>query len=238
MASKPFRFKQFDIHQDKCAMKVGTDGVLLGALAGERASFGKVLEIGLGTGVVSLMLAQRFEQAEIDGVEIDQETWQQAVENAKISPWADRINFWFGDFKGFTSDRNEKYDLIVSNPPYFSNHLKSPNLKRNLAIHNDSLPFEDLIKGVCTILANHGEFWLILPEYEMKIFEALAEKSQFFNCKTIIIKNKNKGRLFRNVSCFTKNKKEYSEIEVYIKDENGEYSEWYRNILIPFLIIF
>lgn len=219
-------------------MKVGTDGVLLGALAGEGGDFKKILEIGLGTGVVSLMLAQRFEQAKIEGVEIDQEAWKQAEENANRSPWADRISFRLADFKDFAPIREEKFDLIVSNPPYFSNHLKSPDSKRNLAIHNDSLAFEELLDGVRSLLSEQGELWLILPEYEMKVFKAMAEKSQLFNCKSIIIKNKNKGRVFRYISFFSKSKGDYSEIEVNIKDDQGVYSEWYKKILSPFLIIF
>ena len=140
----PFRFKQFSVNHDRCAMKVGTDAVLLGSISGS-GNPKSILEIGVGTGVVSLMLAQRFPEARITGVEIDREAWEQASENARQSPWKDRIDFVHMSFQDFCLKQGQKYDLIVSNPPFFPNHLKSPDPKRNLALHNDTLSFGELV---------------------------------------------------------------------------------------------
>ena len=128
MPNDYFKFKQFTIHQDKCAMKVGTDGVLLGAWA-ECANAKGILDIGTGTGLIALMIAQRS-NAKIDAVEIDETASKQAKENIKKSLWNDRIEILNISFQDFSKSTNEKYDLIVSNPPYFQNSLYAPDEKR------------------------------------------------------------------------------------------------------------
>lgn len=238
MSKPPFRFKQFQVHHDKCAMKVGTDAVLLGALAGNKDEYSDILEIGLGSGVVSLMLAQRFENAKIEGVEIDQDAFDQASQNAMDSPWAQRLNFKLSDFRMYYKSENRKFDLIVSNPPYFSDHLKSSNAKKNTALHTDSLPFHDLLEGVDKLLSSEGEFWLILPKYEADIFRGIAIKKDFFNHKLIEIKDNKDKNVLRNILSFSKYKKEILCNQVLIKDLRGDYTNEYKNILRDFLIIF
>ena len=142
---KVFRFKQFGVRHEKSAMKVGTDGVLLGAWTNaENAK--KVLDIGTGTGLIALMIAQRS-KALITGIEIDEDAAEEAYENFVSSPWGDRLRVENSDFAVFSNICNEKYDVIVSNPPYFVDSLECPDEKRGKARHTSSLSFENLIKG-------------------------------------------------------------------------------------------
>ncbi len=157
-----FRFKQFAVDQTGCAMKINTDGVLLGALV-EANQAKTILDIGTGTGVIALMLAQRFTEAQIDAVEIDPMAAQTAGKNFINSPYAERLNIYPVGFEQFFEQNpDKKYDLIVSNPPFFINSLKSPEAKRKLAKHTDEDFFKKLIK-ISTHLNPDGVCWLIIP---------------------------------------------------------------------------
>ena len=138
-----FTFKQFHVEQDRTAMKVGTDGVLLGAWAEGGCT---ILDIGTGTGLVALMMAQRFEDAQVVGIDIDPDASEQARENVAASPFASRISILHTSLQAFSTER--KFDAIVSNPPYFEHSLKNPDAARAAARHADSLPFADLFSGV------------------------------------------------------------------------------------------
>lgn len=170
MSNPFFQFKQFTIRHDKCAMKVGTDGVLLGAWAGIE-SCNRILDIGTGTGLIALMLAQRS-KAVIDAIDIDADACLQAQENTESSPFAGRINVRHSALADFAQAGTNLYDLIVSNPPYFVDSLKCPDRKRNTARHTDTLTLEDLLQDSCKLLAPQGRIALILP-YDQK--ERLAD---------------------------------------------------------------
>ena len=144
MSNPFFQFKQFTIRHDKCAMKVGTDGVLLGAWAGTE-SCSRILDVGTGTGLIALMLAQRS-KAVVDAIDIDADACLQAQENAESSLFAGRINVFHSDLADFAQASTHLYGLIVSNPPYFVDSLKCPNLQRNTARHTDTLTLEDLLQ--------------------------------------------------------------------------------------------
>ncbi|MEE0972800.1 MAG: methyltransferase, partial [Paludibacteraceae bacterium] len=159
MRNSFFRFKQFTVYQDRCAMKVGTDGVLLGVLA-DVSKATRILDIGTGTGLIALMLAQRQKDAHVDAIEIDEQAAQQAQENIAQSPFC-YIHVHTTALQAYNS--TQPYDLIVSNPPYFVDSLKAPNAARNLARHTDSLSFADLLQGAERLLHNDGCFWVILP---------------------------------------------------------------------------
>lgn len=165
MPNNHFRFKQFTVWHDKCAMKVGTDGVLLGAWVAvadtQTQSQPFVLDIGTGTGLIALMIAQRSPDARIDAIDIDENACIQATENIEKSPFKNRINVIHQSFTDYSVEK--KYDLIVSNPPYFTNSLKSPDDKRSMARHNDSLPLKQLIKQAIPLLSENGRIALILP---------------------------------------------------------------------------
>lgn len=155
-----FRFKQFVIHQERCAMKVGTDGVLLGAWA---ATGRRMLDIGTGTGLIALMLAQRCPEAVVDGVEIDGEAARQACANAEASPFAGRVNIVNAAIQDFVPAQGAGYDCIVSNPPYFQNALGCPEGQRHMARHTDSLTYGELCSAVVRLLAAEGSFSVVLP---------------------------------------------------------------------------
>ncbi|MDR2388486.1 MAG: methyltransferase [Tannerellaceae bacterium] len=172
MANDYFRFKQFTIQQDRCAMKVGTDGTLLGAWV--RPNGRKLLDVGTGTGLIALMLAQRNPDAVIDAVEIDADACSQAKENVKDSPFADRICVIHASFSDYASHTTLKYDLVVSNPPYFVRSLKNPDEQRCIARHTDALPLEELLEKSKELLLPGGRIALILPSVREKELVALA----------------------------------------------------------------
>ena len=167
-----FRFKQFAISQERAAMKVGTDGVLLGAWVRVDDSDRRILDVGTGTGVIALMMAQRTVNARITGVEIDPPSADEARGNAAASPWSDRVEVVCCDVAGYSPD--ERFDLIVSNPPYFSESLLPPDPGRAAARHTDTLSFDALADSVRRLLADDGRFALILPTAEAVRFRMTA----------------------------------------------------------------
>ena len=173
MPKERFQFRQFKIHQDRCLMKVGTDGVLLGAWAGVEG-VKSILDIGAGTGLIALMLAQRAPAARVHGVELDEGSANQAAENASASPWSERIQIIHGSIQEYAESCSFPYDLIASNPPFFRNSLKSPDAGRNKVRHAETLPFADLLKAVAALLNPDGRFCLILPPSEARVFEEMA----------------------------------------------------------------
>lgn len=161
MSNNYFQFKQFTVWQDRTAMKVGTDGVLLGTLAIGNKNTKHILDIGTGTGLVALMLAQRFSTASIDAVEIDIDAYEQAVDNFKKSPFGNRLNAIKSDISDYKSEI--KYNLVVSNPPYFVDSLKNPNKQRAIARHNLTLDFATLCQSASRLLNENGTFSVVIP---------------------------------------------------------------------------
>ena len=172
MSNDYFQFRQFTVFHDKCSMKVTTDGVLLGAWA-DTDHISRALDVGTGSGLIALMIAQRSE-AVIDAVEIDPPAALQASENSGCSPWKDRIHVHTGSFQEFAALCGKKYDLIVSNPPFFRNALKPMDKHRSSARHETSLTHEELLKGTKALLAPQGKFCVILPYQEKDGFTEMA----------------------------------------------------------------
>ncbi len=162
MANDYFEFKQFKVFQSGCAMKVGTDGVLLGSWCDVNQA-GNILDIGTGSGLIALMLAQRNSDAIIDAVELDKDACVQALTNFKSSSWSDRLSIQEGSIVDYLPSRQIKYDLIVSNPPFFQNSLKSGDKKRTAARHTCSLPFDALIEKCASLIAPLGKLALVYP---------------------------------------------------------------------------
>lgn len=186
MANSYFQFKQFVVYHDRCAMKVGTDAVLLGSwlrLDGAK----RLLDIGCGSGVIALMAAQRC-KGEILGVEIDCDAAAQALENMSNSPWSNRLSVMCTDIRSFYSE--EKFDVIFSNPPYFINSLKSPVEKRTLARHTDGLTFDELMSAVSSLLSPDGEFSLIVPMNLVSAIKAAAISHLLYLSRETIVYTK------------------------------------------------
>lgn len=171
MSNPYFTFKQFTIWHNKCAMKVGTDGVLLGTWANV-AEANSILDIGTGTGMIALIAAQRNPKARITGVDIDSSASIQATENVLNSPWKERIHIIQEDIKKFHPAI--LFDSILCNPPYFRNSLKCPDRQRSVARHTDNLSPEELLKSVQTLMTDSGEFSIIIPSCDYKLLESLA----------------------------------------------------------------
>lgn len=176
MANPYFQFKKFTIWHDKCAMKVGTDGVLLGTWA-DVNNCQRILDIGTGTGLIALMLAQRSE-AHIDAIDIDVDACIQAKENSIKSPFKDRIHIYHSQFLSYNP--NTLYDLIVSNPPYFIDSLKCPDNKRSIARHTDTLSLQDLVNGSCKLLTDEGKLALVIPFDQRSTILDLAKENGLF----------------------------------------------------------
>ncbi len=191
MGGNKFRFKQFTILQDKCAMKVGTDGTLLGAWV-DISGAEKILDIGTGTGLIALMLAQRSSQQYgtfIDAVEIDTDSSIQARENVERSPWSDRVkveNYSIQEYKEFCQKR---YDLIVSNPPFFENALKASSLARTVARHTDFLSQTDLLQAAVQLLSPTGRLAVIYPVEQAQKFQEKGEDLGLFCQRKLYVKS-------------------------------------------------
>jgi tRNA1Val (adenine37-N6)-methyltransferase len=210
-------------------MKVGTDGVLLGAWAScENAK--QVLDIGTGTGLVALMIAQRS-QATIDAIEIDENACLQAQENFQRSPWDSRITLVYQSFQDYAKETNKKYDLIVSNPPYFQNSLYAPDEQRTKARHNLELELSDILEGTSKLLTNDGILSIILPYIEGVMFIAnAAEKGLYCVRKTNVLPTP-KAAVKRLLLEFQKQKKTLVDQDLVIElDKRHEYSENYKNL--------
>ena len=237
MPNNYFKFKQFTVHQDKCAMKVGTDGVLIGAWA-NCENIESVLDIGTGTGLIALMIAQRS-NAQIDAIEIDEIACEQARENVIKSPWETQINIIHKSLQNFLKSTISKYDLIVSNPPYFQNSLYAPDEKRTDARHNSNLEFEDIIQAALELLKDTGTLSIILPYLEgtMFILKA-AEKGLYCVRQTKVLPNPRREPK-RLLIEFMKIKKPLVEQEIIIElNKRHEYSEAYKNLTKDFYLAF
>lgn len=162
-----FKFKQFEVAQDQCAQKIGTDAVLLGAWVNPVEEPYSILDVGTGTGVIALMMAQRYSRAQVDAVEIDDDAFEQATGNFENSSFADRLYCYHASFQEFYEEVEERYDLIIANPPFFDGKLERDdaivNEKRQQARFDDALPFEDLVYGAYKLLETQGTFACVIP---------------------------------------------------------------------------
>jgi len=228
MANNYFNFKQFTINQQRSAFKVGTDGVLLGAYA-DTEGVKRILDIGTGTGLIALMLAQRSD-AEITGIEPDYESCQHAIENVRNSKWGNRIHILNTDFQYFSCD-SLKFDLIVTNPPFFSGSLKNPDNRKSVSRHNDKLPGEDILAGTLKFLDDNGRLQLILPVPEAKSFLEKAVEYGFYCNDLLKIKPTEKSDIKRLILSFSRKKSIITEKLISIEtDERHRYSAEYINL--------
>lgn len=231
-----FQFKQFTIQQDKCAMKVGTDGVLLGAWAPVDHSPFSILDIGAGTGLITLMLAQRSHAEQIDGLEIDADAHEQAVENFENSPWGDRLFCYHASLDEFMEEPEDEYDLIVSNPPFYTDGYFSGDEQRDMARHSNSLPFEDLIQASEILLSEIGILAVVIPFKEEEKFIALAKEEQLYPFKITRIKGTPETEIKRSLIAFSRTEKEITTDELIIETARHKYTDEYISLTKDFYL--
>lgn len=201
-----FKFKKFNIEQDNCTMKVGTDGVLLGAWADVKNAK-SILDIGTGTGVIAIMLAQRAAEAKVSGIEIDQAACTQAQQNMDGSPFADRLKTELSPVQDFAKLSRDEFDLIVSNPPFFSGGTFSENQDRNSVRHTVKLSHGDLLMAVQKLLSKTGKFCVILPYLEGLRFQEMAKNYNLFCTKMTEVKPKKEKSVERLLLQFERKEK-------------------------------
>lgn len=239
---KTFQFKQFAVQQDKCAMKIGTDGVLLGAWASIPNNTYSILDIGAGTGVIALMLAQRSEAENIEALELDDQAFEQCTENFQNSPWEDRLFCFHAGFDEFVEEytslevsESDLYDVVVSNPPFYGEEVSSGNNARDIARQNSSLPFDELVQGVSKLLAPKGIFSTIIPFKEEDVFLKLASQHRLFPLKITRVKGNAGSAVKRSLLAFSFQKNAICvNDELIIEEERKVYTENYKALTKDF----
>jgi tRNA1Val (adenine37-N6)-methyltransferase len=238
MMGNIFRFKKFQVDQQGCGMKINTDGVMLGAMStiSNTVLRPHCLDIGTGTGVIAMMLAQRFPEAIVDAVDIEESAAHAASTNFLASPFNDRLNLFFGDIT--TYQTKFKYDLIVSNPPYFLKDLKSVEMKKSVARHAGDSFFEGLISKSAELLSTHGLLWLILPLKQAELVSSMGLSYGLCVNKVVNIHSDNSKPIIRKVICLGREILESKEQSFYIYESEKVYTEQYKALLKDFFLAF
>jgi len=232
MANSFFQFKQFTIRQDRCAMKVTTDACLFGAwaareIANKKPEAGEILDIGAGTGLLTLMLAQKT-----NSIEIDKDAYQQAKENFASSLWSNRIKIIHGDVKTFSFEK--KYDIIVSNPPFYENELRSENRKKNIALHDEGLLLDKLLDIIKQNLLPGGRFYLLLPYKRNNEIKKLFGQQQFAINRKVVVRQSTNHDYFRIIVAGKfqqENQTEFLTNEISIWNNKQQYTEEFISFL-------
>lgn len=242
MPKSTFNFKQFSIDQDRCAMKIGTDGVLLGAWASIGHNPFSILDIGAGTGVLSLMLAQRSASEIIDALEIDSDAYEQCVDNFEQSPWGDRLFCYHASLDEFADEIEDQYDLIVCNPPFYSDDYKAENKQRAMARFLDAMPFGHLIESVSKLLSESGIFSVVIPKKEEADFIILAAKFNLFPKRILHVKGTPTSEIKRSLLEFSFRKTENEQnlssetSQLIIETSRHQYTEDYIKLTQDFYL--
>ena len=219
-----FRFKQFSVKQEYSAMKVGTDAMLLGSLV-QLDNPTSILDVGSGTGVISLMLAQRYMGASIRGIEVDEPSNLESEANYQDSPWNDRLSAVQCDFLLYETD--QKFDSIISNPPYYQTRLENEDARKSQARHESALPVAGMVKKVSELLSDNGSFWVIIPQEVVTTWEQNTSKFDLSVATKISIKGKEDGPIKRLVLEFRKEQLTQEERELTIRSAEGKYTDQY-----------
>lgn len=233
MSNNYFQFKQFKVLQQNSSMKVCTDSCLFGGWFADKIEQQQpqpksILDIGAGTGLLSLMMAQKT-NAKIDAVEIDENSFLQARENFASSPWSSRLQTFHADVKKWYPQI--KYDLVISNPPFFENDLKAIQQSKNIAKHHDALTLKDLLTFVKNNLTQDGDFAILLPFHRSDYFKKLAFENSFYLQEEVLVKQTFAHPWFRMMLYFTKKPGNQSSKEIIIKNSAGNYTEEFYSLL-------
>ncbi|MAD96488.1 MAG: tRNA (adenine-N(6)-)-methyltransferase [Flavobacteriaceae bacterium] len=236
-----FRFKQFTVKQQESAMKVGTDSILLGAWTQFAKDARSILDVGAGTGVLSLMLAQRFPSAFMEAIEVDKDAFDEGRYNFKNSPWSERIHAIHTTFQDFCSGSrvvDRKYDGIISNPPFFTEAIKPQESKRLKARNTSSLSFEELLSGVSKILSKTGSFSNIIPFEQETIFLNLAEQYQLFPSRICRVQGTPNSIIKRSMLDLSFAKKTVDIQNLVVENSRHDYTEEFQNLTKDFYLNF
>lgn len=232
-----FQFKQFSIQQDRCAMKVGTDSVLLGAWCPIENNPFSVLDIGAGNGILSLMIAQRSKAQQIDAIEIDEDAYEQCVENFENSPWGDRLFCFHAGLDEFVEEPEDEYDLIISNPPFYSEDYKTENAQRDLARFQDAMPFEELVEAADLLLSENGIFAVIIPYKEEENFINLCATIELYPVKVTRVKGTPNTEIKRSLLAFKRYELPVLEAdELVIEINRHDYTDAYIDLTKDFYL--
>ncbi len=231
---KTFTFKQFTIYQEKSAMKISTDSVLLGAWI-QHKNPATILDIGTGTGILSLMAAQKFKNSKIIAIEIDNDSFNEAVNNFNKSQWNNRIKIHNTDFFLYAQQTKTKFDLIITNPPFFENQLLPKDEKKKKAKHTNLLPFDKLIKTCPKLLSNNGLFSLIIPKQEEKNIIHLCSQNLLFLKRRMTIFPNEKKQANRVLLEFSKTINPVEEEKIIIR-KNNLYTKEYLQLTKDFYL--
>jgi tRNA1Val (adenine37-N6)-methyltransferase len=234
--AKPFYFKKFSISQDRCAMKVGTDSVLLGAWSSLNHSPKTILDIGSGTGILALILAQRSFAEIIDAIEIEAEAYEQCVHNFESSNWADRLFCYHASLEEFIVEIDESYDLIISNPPFYTDNFKSGNKVRDKARFEEALPFKELLNSASKLLSKSGQINIIIPFKEETNFISLAEKVGLFPSRIMRVRGQKDSPLKRSLICLTFRSQKIDINELAIEITRHQYTDEYIDLTKDFYL--
>lgn len=233
---KPFRFKEFTVNQDQCAMKIGTDAVLLGAWTSVVHNPQAILDIGAGTGILSLMMAQRSNAQTIEAIEIDDDAFEQCAENFENSPWADRLFCFHASLLEYIEDVDDTFDLIICNPPFYSEDYKTDNDSRDLARFNDAMPFEHLIYAAVNLLPEDGIFSVVIPHKEESNFIELAAIAGLYPKRMLRVKGNPDSEIKRSLIEFSFEEHDVKTLELIIETTRHKYTEDYINLTHDFYL--
>lgn len=230
MANSFFKFRQFTVWQDACAMKVGTDGTLLGAWAEGGM---RILDIGTGTGLIAMMLAQRFPQADVTGIDVEERACVQARDNVQRSVFCGRVTIFHEPLQLF---RRGSYDAIVCNPPFFVDALGCPDASRNIARHASALGYADLFDGVSRLVDDNGVFSCIIPFDCRERLEHAAVQSGMFISRICAVRTTPRKQPRRYMLAFRKHPCRVETAEECLCDEEGKRSRWYGELTKDFYL--
>ncbi|MBO6880940.1 methyltransferase [Winogradskyella sp.] len=234
--NKPFQFKQFTVNQDQCAMKIGTDGVLLGAWTSVDHNPFNVLDIGAGTGILSLMIAQRSNAEQIEAIEIDDDAFEQCAENFENSPWNDRLFCFHASLLEYIEAVDEKFNLIICNPPFYSEDYKTEDKARNLARFSDAMPMEHIIFAVINFLSENGIFSIVIPHKMENTFIEEASLIGLFPNRILRVKGNPNSEIKRSLIEFSYSETATKISELIIETERHQYTDDYINLTKDFYL--